>query len=232
MLKFRVIESGDEYKVETRFIDRVVSIPTTIRFNLYNSNNQIKSAEELAAMGIEVVTYPDRTQDDDDRDYVTSLYAIPELGAVLKARVIQYKNYLTEIGITDYSFINTEVVEAGVKSTFDSSDSQLEYSTRILTCFNDITVNLGGIFRLRAASDGISEDDPEYSGIPYDTWELIPKLIKWLPVEEATTETESTESSEPIAESNSEPVSPEPTESDSASTESTSEGSTETTTTE
>ena len=182
MFRFKNTETGEEFSINTRKFIKTVMKPVEVSYDLYDMHNNIKSVEELAKMGLELVEYKDKTQEDIDREYVQKLYSVEVEGAYLKSRVINYVELLTSIGITDYSFINTELIEDALNKTFPGTGSEIaekkaDKSLRLSQAFNDITVNLGAVCKIL-----YPDMDGEHIGTAYDTWELIPKLIKYMTI--------------------------------------------------
>lgn len=181
MFKFKNKETGEEFSYSTRKFVKTVMKPVEVVYDLYDMNNKVKSIEELEKMGLELVEYKDKTQDDLDREFVTKLYSVESDGEYLKSRVINYVELLNSIGITDYSFINTELIENALNTTFPGTGSEIaekkaDKSLRLSQAFNDISVNLGAVCKIL-----YPDMDGDYIGTAYDTWEIIPKLIKYLP---------------------------------------------------
>ena len=89
--QFRKKGTDEVLPYNTRVYEKTVMVPTKVKQQLWNSQNQRLSLAELDAIGLEVLVIPAKSQAEIDFDHFYQVYmANPNL--VL--RVEQYKNYL------------------------------------------------------------------------------------------------------------------------------------------
>lgn len=165
--KFRDKKTGEEFALETPFVEREVKLPTLVHVPLY-VDGEIIPEKELAKLGLEIVGY---TQDELDAAHYGALYqANPDLAT----RVRQYRDQLDGLGLGYQA--TTDEIDAAIQSCEDlDATGSLELASRIRTAFSDIVVNLELMGNTTASGDA---------------WADMPKLIRYLPDDEAGEEPE------------------------------------------
>lgn len=173
IVKTEIFNSNGE-KVTTPYVERDIQITKRMRIPLYVAG-QLKSDEELAALGLTVRRY---TQAELDAEECAGLYAAnPDLAK----RVCEYKGYLDQIGITDYS-ANTDVIEEAVAMNTTIEDKEA-FVLRIKTAFDNVVLNLQAV-------------NPDYTS--FNAWEKMPVMIANLPLATAEPSSEAgSDKSEP-----------------------------------
>lgn len=163
IVKTVILNSNGE-AVTTPYVDRDVQITKRMRIPLYVAGH-LKSDEELAALGLTVRRY---TQAELDAEECEKLYAAnPDLAK----RVREYKSYLDQIGILDYS-ANTDMIEEAIAISTTIEDKE-QYVLRIKTAFDNIVLNLQAI-------------NSDYTS--FTAWSKMPALIANLPSSAEATE--------------------------------------------
>lgn len=163
IVKTVILNSNGE-AVTTPYVDRDVQITKRMRIPLYVAG-KLKSDEELAALGLTVKRY---TQAELDAEECAGLYAAnPDLAR----RVGEYKGYLDQIGITDYS-VNTDMIEEAIAISTTIEDKE-QYVLRIKTAFDNVVLNLQAV-------------NADYTS--FNAWEKMPVMIANLPSSAEATE--------------------------------------------
>ena len=160
--KFRDKQTGEEFDLKTAFIERVLPVPTPVNVPLYAGGEMIPETE-LEKLGLEIVGY---TQEQLD---TAELYAgNPDLAP----RVRQYRDYLDNLALPYDA--TTDQIDAALQGREDlDAAGRLELAARIRTAFPDIVLNLEACGYMTAS---------------YEAWLQMPKLVKYLPAEEAEEE--------------------------------------------
>lgn len=165
-----VILNSDGEAVTTPYITQDVQITKRMRIPLYVAG-QLKSDEELAALGLTVRRY---TQAELDAEECAGLYAAnPDLAR----RVGEYKGYLDQLGLA-YTATTDDIEEAVAMSI--SIEDKEAFVLRIKTAFDNVVLNLQAV-------------NPDYTS--FNAWEKMPVLIATLPL--ATAEPSSEAGSDP-----------------------------------
>lgn len=163
ILKTVILNSNGE-AVTTPYVDRDVQITKRMRIPLYVAG-KLKGDEELAALGLTVRRY---TQAELDAEECEKLYAAnPDLAK----RVREYKSYLDQIGILDYS-ANTDMIEEAIAISTTIEDKE-QYVLRIKTAFDNVVLNLQAV-------------NSDYTA--FDAWSKMPALVANLPSSAEATE--------------------------------------------
>ena len=151
-----VILNSDGEKVTTPYVERDIQITKRMRIPLYVAG-QLKSDEELAALGLTVKRY---TQAELDAEECAGLYAAnPDLAK----RVREYKGYLDQLGLA-YTATTDDIEEAVAIST--TIEDKEQFVLRIKTAFDNVVLNLQAV-------------NPDYTS--FNAWEKMPVLIANLP---------------------------------------------------
>lgn len=154
-----VILNADGEAVTTPYITQDVQITKRMRIPLYVAG-QLKSDEELAALGLTVRHY---TQEELDAERCAALYAAnPDLAR----RVREYKGYLDQIGILNYGATTDDIEEAIAIST--TIEDKEQFVLRIKTAFDNIVLNL----------QAVNEEANAFTA-----WSMMPALVANLPEE-------------------------------------------------
>ncbi len=163
--KFRDKQTGEEFDLKTAFIERVLPVPTPVNVPLYAGGEMIPETE-LEKLGLEIVGY---TQEQLDTVYYAELYAgNPDLAP----RVRQYRDYLDNLALPYDA--TTDQIDAALQGREDlDAAGRLELAARIRTAFPDIVLHLEACGYMPAS---------------YEAWLQMPKLVKYLPAEEAEEE--------------------------------------------
>ena len=166
IVKTVILNSNGE-EITAPYVERDVQITKRMRVPLYVAG-RLKSDEELAELGLTVRRY---TQEELDAIECEKLYAAnPDLAK----RVREYKGYLDQIGINDYS-ANTDTIEEAVAMSVTIEDKEA-FVLRIKTAFDNIVLNL----------QAVNEEANAFTA-----WSMMTALIANLPEEpEAEPETE------------------------------------------
>lgn len=171
IVKTVVYDEGEA--VTTPYVIRDIQITKRMRIPLYIAG-KLKSDEELATLGLTVRHY---TQEELDAMECARLYAA---NSDLAKRVREYKGYLDQLGIADYS-ANTDTIEEAVAMSVTIEDKEA-FVLRIKTAFDNIVLNLQAL-------------NPEANA--FSAWSKMPVLVANLP-EETEQESEQPDLSEPI----------------------------------
>ena len=154
-----VILDAEGKVVTTPYIEKDVQITKRMRIPLYVAG-QLKSDAELAELGLTVRRY---TQAELDAEECAGFYAAnPDLAR----RVGEYKGYLDQLGISDYS-ANTDTIEEAVAMSVTIEDKEA-FVLRIKTAFDNIVLNLQAL-------------NPEANA--FTAWSKMRALIANLPAE-------------------------------------------------
>ena len=161
IVKTVILNSKGE-PVTTPYVIRALQITKNMRIPLYVAG-QLKSDAELASLGLTVRRY---TQEELDAEECEKLYAAnPDLAK----RVLEYKGYLDQIGILDYS-ANTDVIEEAVAISTTIEDKEA-FVLRVKTAFDNVLLNLQAV-------------NADYTA--FDAWSKMPALVANLPAEPET----------------------------------------------
>lgn len=159
IVKTVILNSNGE-EITTPYIEMDAQITKRMRIPLYVAG-QLKSDAELAALGLTVRHY---TQEELDAQECAILYAAnPDLAK----RVREYKDYLDQLGINDYS-ANTDTIEEAVAMSVTIEDKEA-FVLRIKTAFDNIVLNLQAL-------------NPEANA--FSAWSKMPALVANLPAAE------------------------------------------------
>lgn len=157
VLNVLVDEAGNELDIKTPFVVRDVTYTKPMRVPLYVAG-ALKSAEELAALGLTVKGY---TQDQlDAKTYAGYYTANPSLAT----RVRQYAALLATLGLT--ATATSDEVTAAIKASTMTDAEKTETSATVLALIHDIELNYNAV-----SGDGLG------------AWAVLEKLIRYLPAE-------------------------------------------------
>ena len=154
-----VTASGEELDIRTPYVVRAVLITQPMRVPLY-VNGVLKSAEELAELGLTVREY---TQDELDAIFYPGLY---EANPDLETRVRQYADMLDTLDLEPASSLDN--IMTAIEASETIAD-KVAFGLQAKTVYDAITCNL------------------EFCGseTPFvDTYTQLAKLIQYLPVVE------------------------------------------------
>ena len=152
---------GQELDIKTPYVTRQVTFTKLMRIPLY-VNGILKSAQELAKLGITLKEYTQ--QEVDQMTYTAWFQANPDLAV----RVAQYKNYMDALNLP-YSSTTDDIQAAISNDQTISTDQKLAMSLRIKLAFDNIVLNLQAL-------------DPQSSA--FQAWTIMDKLIQYLPAGE------------------------------------------------
>ena len=153
-----------EYDIKTPYVTRTVNVPQQMRIPLY-VNGQLKSAEELAELGLSIRQY---TRLEVETAYYADLYARDAAGdGALQLRVRQYKSQLDQLGLPYDSA--QDVVMAAIQSAPLTDAEKAALALTMKTVYDAITTNL----------EFYGSEQPHM-----DTYKMLAKLIRFLPNEE------------------------------------------------
>lgn len=153
-----VESNGTELPITTRYVVRTIPVPTRMKVPLYE-NGQLISVERLSALGLTIREY---TRAEVETAEYAAYYA---QNPALAARVRQYSGILDAYGLPADAKSN----EIAAAITGDESLSDAEKTTSaatLLALIHDIEINYNEV-----SGDGLS------------AWQVMPKLIRFLPVE-------------------------------------------------
>ena len=150
-----------EYDIKTPYVTRTVNVPQQMRIPLY-VNGQLKSAEELAELGLSIRQY---TRLEVETAYYADLYARDAAGdGALQLRVRQYKSQLDQLGLPYDSA--QDVVMAAIQSAPLTDAEKAALALTMKTVYDAITTNL----------EFYGSEQPHM-----DTYRQLAKLIRFLP---------------------------------------------------
>lgn len=163
-------ETGKELDITTKYVVRVVNIPTQMKVPLYRNGVMI-SEQELAEIGLTLKSY---TQDEMDEIEYTDMYTRDALGdGALQKRVRQYKALLDQLGLPYDA--NQDVVMVTIQNAQLDDTTKATLALTMKTVYDAITTNL----------EYLGSDMPHM-----DTYEKLAGLIKYLPEEESNSSQE------------------------------------------
>lgn len=152
---------GAELNIKTPYVVREVQVTQRQRIPVY-VNGKLKSAEELSELGLTVREY---TRLEVETAFYADLYERDAAGdGALQLRVRQYKGMLDTLGLaydTPQDAIMTAIQSASIT---DAEKATLALTMK--TVYDAITTNL----------EYLGSDCPHM-----DTYEKLPKLIRFLP---------------------------------------------------
>lgn len=155
---------GTELPEDKTFVIRELPVPTRVRCALYDGNGQLKSAEELAELGLTIREY---TEEEWDARVYGNLYAQDAAGdGALATRVRQYKGMLDTLGLAYNS--TQDVVMAAIQGAEMATEDKAALALTMKTVYDAITTNL----------EFYGSENPHM-----DTYTMMAKLIKYLPAE-------------------------------------------------
>ena len=151
-----ITASGQELDIRTPYVVREIMIPQQTRVPLY-INGILKSAEELAELGLTVREY---TQDELDAIFYPGLY---EANPDLETRVRQYKESLDTLGLEPTATMDE--ITAAITASETIAD-KAAYALQIKVLYDAIVTNM----------EFCGSDTPLV-----DTYTQLAKLIQYLP---------------------------------------------------
>lgn len=175
IVEWRVREIGSEgfLPSDTKFVKREQTFTRNVKVPIYvMGKGVLKSESELADIGLEKKGY---TQAMLDEEMCNSLYVV---NPVLATRVRKYKVLLDELGLPYNASMDD--IEAAAEAMEDR-DRATEIVLKVVTNYDAIITNL----------EGCGSDQPHMAA-----YELIAKLIKYLPSEESVPSVELPEEEE------------------------------------
>ena len=150
--------NGSELPITTRYVVRSIPVPTRMKVPLYEGG-QLIGTERLAALGLTVREY---TRLEMDTKRFGEYYA---QNPALAARVRQYKAILDAYGLS--ADAKSDQIAAAITADESLSDAEKTTSAAtLLALIHDIEINWNEV-----SGDGLS------------AWQVMPKLIRFLPVE-------------------------------------------------
>lgn len=156
-------QGGAELDIRTPYVTREVQVTQRQRIPLYVAG-KLKSTEDLATLGLTIREY---TRLEVETAYYADLYARDAEGdGALQLRVRQYKNLLDQLHL-DYSSTQ-DAVMAAIQTADMDVDGKAALALTMKTVYDAITTNL----------EYLGSDCPHM-----DTYEKLPKLIRFLPAE-------------------------------------------------
>jgi len=161
VLNVLVDAAGNELDIKTSFVVRDVTYTKPMRVPLYVAG-ALKSAEELAALGLTVKGY---TQNELDAKTYAGYYAA---NPALATRVRQYSALLATLGLT--ATATSDEVTAAIKASGMTDAEKTETSATVLALIHDIELNYNAV-----SGDGLG------------AWAVLEKLIRYLPAETSET---------------------------------------------
>lgn len=151
-------QGGIEIDYRTPWVVRRQTITRDVRIPLY-IRGEIRSAEELAALGLTVREY---TRLEMDTKRFGEYYA---QNPALAARVRQYKAILDAYGLS--ADAKSDQIAAAITGDESLSDAEkTAAAATLLALIHDIEINWNEV-----SGDGLS------------AWQVMPRLIRFLPVE-------------------------------------------------
>lgn len=160
-----VEEDGAELPEDARYVIRELPIPTRMRCALYEGNGELKSAAELAKLGLTVREY---TKEEWEARFYANLYSLDAAGdGALATRVRQYKGMLDTLGLAYDS--TQDVVMAAIQGAEMEDKDKAALALAMKTIYDAVTTNL----------EFYGSETPHK-----DTYEMMANLIKYLPAEE------------------------------------------------
>ena len=158
-------ETGNELEITTKYVVRIVPVPTKLKIPLYRNGAMI-SEKELADLGLTLKSY---TRLEVETKEYAALYERDAMGdGALQIRVRQYKGLLDQLGLPYDA--TQDLVMATIQNAPIDDTTKATLALTMKTVYDAITTNL------------------EYLGseMPHmDTYEKLAKLIKYLPKEES-----------------------------------------------
>lgn len=151
--------NGNEIAINTPYVIRDIPVVTRMRIPLYVSG-QLKSTEELAALGLTVKAY---TRLEVETEEYSGYY---RLNPALATRVRQYAALLTAYNLNT-SATSDEISAAIMGDTSKTDAEKTTAAASLLTLIHDIEINW----------------DEVNPGEGLTAWAALPKLIKYLPAE-------------------------------------------------
>lgn len=176
IVKQTLIENatGAEMPITTRYVVRIIPVPTKMKIPLYRNGAMI-SESELNELGLTLKSY---TRLEVETKEYGDLYERDAMGdGALQKRVRQYKGLLDQLGLS-YDSTQDDVMMAIQNAPVDDT-TKATLALTMKTVYDAITTNL----------EYLGSDMPHM-----DTYEKLAKLIKYLP--EESTESGSESSSE------------------------------------
>ena len=154
-----VESNGTELPITTRYVVRTIPVPTRMKVPIYE-NGQLIGAERLAALGLTVREY---TRLEMDMKRFGEYYA---QNPALAARVRQYKAILDAYGLP--ADAKSDEIAAAITGDESLSDAEkTSTAATLLALIHDIEINYNEV-----SGDGLS------------AWQVMPKLVRFLPDEE------------------------------------------------
>lgn len=158
--KFRDLDNGTEFDINTAFIEREVKVPTRVKVPLYR-DGQILPAGELKKLRLEVIEI---TEAEFDAKHYAALYAAnPDLAT----RVREYKKLLDLLALPYDA--TTDAITAAVQAKADLDETgKLALAEQLRIAFQNVVLNLEACGQV---------------GANYEAWLQMPKLVRYLPAE-------------------------------------------------
>jgi hypothetical protein len=159
---FRKIGTEETLPYSTLRVKRTKTVEVEVNEPLWDATGKRLSVDQLAAIGYEVLVTPEQSAEYIEWHYYDAIYTANEM---LATRVIEYKNLLDSLGITDYN-ATTETVEAAIKTAYTDPTEQLTIVEQLQATLLNIKVNYQAI-------DGTVND--------FMVWSQMSLLVKYLP---------------------------------------------------
>lgn len=160
IVKYRVRETGSETFLpdNTAYVIRTIQVPKTCKIPIYE-NGVLHSDTVLAELGLEKVGF---TQEQLDAEYYGNLYAE---NPNLAARVRQYVGILGKYGL-EPTATSDEISAAIMADENSTPEEKAATSGSLLALIHDVELNYN-----------------EVTGDGLEAWNVLDKLIQYLPPE-------------------------------------------------
>lgn len=174
IVKQTLIETGTgaEMPITTKYVVRTIPVPTRMKIPLYE-NGALLSAERLAELGLTIRNY---TRAEVEAAEYAGYYA---QNPTLAARVLQYAALLTVYNLDVTA--TSDQIDTAIMASDQNDAEKTAAAAGLLTLIHDIELNWNEV-----SGDGLS------------AWSVLDKLIKYLPAQTDTENTENAEISEEL----------------------------------
>ena len=172
IVKQTLIETGTgaEMPITTKYVVRTIPVPTRMKIPLYE-NGALISAERLEELGLTIRNY---TRAEIEAAEYAGYY---EQNPTLASRVRQYAALLTVYNLDVTA--TSDQINAAIMASDHTDAEKTAAAAGLLTLIHDIELNWNEV-----SGDGLS------------AWSVLDKLIKYLPAQTDTENTEETENAE------------------------------------
>ena len=151
------LATGEQLDINTRYVVRIINIPTRMKVPLYKNGTMI-SQQELAQLGLQLKNY---TREELEAEEYAGYY---QKNPTLAVRVRQYAQLLFVYGLPA-SATSDQITQAIMQSSMTDAQKTAAAAS-LLARIHDIQLNWN-----------------EVSGDGLTAWSVMDKLIEYLPVQ-------------------------------------------------